>query len=114
MPLAKRLQRKELIRAIAIGAGALIFLAACHSDPVEVLPGPCGVGPPAVAPFTAVTFSGGQLAQCLNLSANGAAYLVVGQFASVGDPTVGINWQLGTGSLVLDWTCPVCCFYSCF
>ncbi len=99
MLLAKRLRRKELIRSFAIGAGALVFLASCHSDEVNGPLGACTAGSVVIAPYSAVTISSSLLDQCLTLPSGGATYLVIGQFASVGNPTVGIDWQLGTATI---------------
>jgi hypothetical protein len=99
MPLAKRLQRKELIRRVAIVAGALLFLAACHRDGVDSASSSCPAGVTLPAAFQAVTVSSDKLGSCLTIPGNGATYLVVGQFATVGDPTTAINWELGTSSL---------------
>ena len=91
-----------------MGAGALILIAACHSDRVEypALSGACGDLPSLNAPFTAVTLSSSQLSQCVTLPANGATYLVVGQFASVGNPANAVNWELGTSSLASATSAP--------
>lgn len=101
MPLAKRLRRKDLITRVGVGASALLFVAACHSDRLELplAEGPCGFAPILTAPFTAHTMTSAQAGQCATLPGDGATYLIVGQFASVGDPTTAINWELGTSSL---------------
>jgi IPT/TIG domain len=52
--------------------------------------------PVALAPLSAMTVNSAQLAGCLTLPGNGANYLVVGQFASEGDPLTLIGWQIGT------------------
>jgi hypothetical protein len=52
----------------------------------------------ALAPYAAVTVSSAQLGTCLTLPGNGATYLVVGQFASVGDPLTAVNWQIATAN----------------
>lgn len=52
--------------------------------------------PLALAPFAALTVNSAQLGSCLTLPGDGATYLVVGQYASVGDPTNVVSWQVGT------------------
>jgi hypothetical protein len=99
MPLAKILQRKELIRGSATIAGALLFLAACHRDGVDSASSSCPSGAALPAAFQAVTVSSDKLGSCLTIPGNGATYLVVGEFAAVGDPTNVVTWQLGTSSL---------------
>jgi hypothetical protein len=98
MPLAKRLQRKELIRGVAVVAGALLFLAACHRDGLDAASSSCPGAAALPAAFQAVTVSSDKLGSCLTLPGNGATYLVVGQFASVGDPLNIVNFELGSAS----------------
>jgi hypothetical protein len=49
-----------------------------------------------LAPFQAVTVSSSLLSSCVTLPGNGATYLVVGEFASVGNPLNAVSWELGT------------------
>src|ERR1035437_9171704 len=96
VPFAKRLQRKELMRRIEVTSFALLFLAAGHRDGVDSAVPSCPAGAALLAPYDAVTVSSAQLDSCLTLPGNGATYLEVGQFASVGDPTNVVNWQINT------------------
>jgi hypothetical protein len=98
MPLAKRLQRKELILGVATFAGVLLFLAACRRDGIDSASSSCPAGVALPAAFKAVTVSSDKLGTCLTIPGNGATYLVVGQFASVGDPLNVVHFELGTSS----------------
>ena len=49
-----------------------------------------------LAPYQSVTVNSAALGTCLTLPGDGSTYLVVGEFASVGDPTNVVNWQIGT------------------
>ena len=84
------------MRRIEVTSFALLFLAACHRDGVDSAVPSCPAGAALLAPYDAVTVSSAQLDSCLTLPGNGATYLVVGQFASVGDPTNVVNWQINT------------------
>jgi hypothetical protein len=76
----------------------LLLLAACHRDGVDSVVPRCPAGSALSAPYAAVTMSSAQVPDCLSLPANGATYLVVGQFASVGDPANVVNWEIGTAA----------------
>jgi hypothetical protein len=87
------------MRPFPVVSIAMIFLAACHSD--RVLSGAAACPPSGAlnTQFSAITVSSSQLSSCfISLPGNGATYLVVGQFASVGDPAIPIDWELGTTS----------------
>lgn len=86
------------MRRLALTSSALIILAACRRDGVDAAVPSCPAGVALVAPYTAVTVRSAQLGTCLTLPGNGATYLVVGQFASVGDPLNVVNWEIGTAA----------------
>src|ERR1019366_99454 len=100
LSLAKRLQHKELMRRLALTSSALIILAACRRDGVDSAVPSCPAGGALVAPFTAVTVGRARLGTCRSLPGNGATYLVVGQFGSVGEASNVVNWEIGTAVAV--------------
>ena len=51
-----------------------------------------------LAPYQSVTVSSAALGTCLTLPGDGSTYLVIGEFAAVGDPTDVVNWQIGTAA----------------
>jgi hypothetical protein len=87
---------------VGLVASAAVFLAACHRDGVDSAGSSCPAGRTLTAPYTAVTVSSAQLDSCLTLPGNGATYLVVGQFASVGDPSDAVSWEIGTAAAALS------------
>jgi hypothetical protein len=74
----------------------LLILAACRRDGVDSAVPSCPAGAALVAPYAAVTVASAQVGKCLTLPGNGATYLVAGEFASVGDASNAVNWELGT------------------
>ena len=75
-----------------------LFFAACHRDGIVSPAETCASDGRVLAPFQAVTVSSSLLSSCVTLPGNGATYLVVGEFASVGDPLNVVNWELGTAA----------------
>ncbi len=51
-----------------------------------------------LAPYQSVTVNSAALGTCLTLPGDGSTYLVIGEFASVGDPTNVVSWQIGTAA----------------
>ncbi len=54
--------------------------------------------PLAPPPLTSVTVSSALLGSCMTLAGNGATYLIVAQFATVGTPTDTFLWHLGASA----------------
>ena len=55
--------------------------------------------PLALAPFQALTVKSVRLADCLALAGDGAAYLVVAQFAGIGSAEATVDWRLSANLL---------------
>ncbi len=84
------------MRAFGVLIVVPLFLAACHRDGVDSAVATCPGAGALPVPYTAVTVTSDNLANCISLPGNDATYLVVGEFASVGDPTNVVSWQIGT------------------
>ena len=54
--------------------------------------------PVTLAPYQAITVRSAQLADCLTIAGNGATYLVVAQYASVGSALSTMDWRLGANT----------------
>ena len=55
--------------------------------------------PLALVPFQALTVKSARLADCLVLAGDGAAYLVVAQFAGIGSAEATVDWRLSANLL---------------
>ena len=86
------------MRRVVTVAFATLFLAACHHDGLDASVPTCPSTAPLSVPYGVVTVTSDKL-NCLTLPGNGATYLIVAQFAAVGDPADVVNWELGTPSV---------------
>jgi hypothetical protein len=84
------------MRQLRAASVTLLLVAACRRDGVDTNAPTCAADGRLAAPYAAVTVSSALVGSCVTIPGNGATYLVVGEFASVGDPAGAVNWQIGT------------------